>query len=438
MQINTTESHAFTDMVAQSTNDGLGDYATHLSDVVERETWQSPESSICLPNAKSLYQESIDLIDSMVSDSLQYVFLVGIGGSNLGTVAVHTALRNRFAHTNSPELINLDTVSAADIRTLSERFGAGLEPETYLVFVISKSGQTTETIANAELLYQSVLVHDAARLERTIVITDEGSALDQYAVEQEISRLHIPAVVGGRYSVLSPVGIAPLYALGHPVHELVQGARDSIAQYVNLDQTYNPAAQVASGIVAAIARGYTVYDLFVFDPALESLGAWNRQLVGESIGKRENVHGAVVATGIVPTVSVGSTDLHSVGQLYLGGTPTILTMFVSVANPGTTYSIPEAGERRRLPSLVPDINGRSTADIQQAILAGTKDAYNEADRPFCAAALASSSAYEIGAFMQYKMIETMYVAHLLEVNAFDQPNVELYKTFTKEYLQQTT
>lgn len=434
MQIDCKKSKVFQDIGVDDKQESLTSYATHLSQVVAMEDWHAPESSVCLPGALGLYQTSVDLINQLVGSDLQYVFLVGIGGSNLGTLAVDNALRNRFS-TTQPELISLDTVSAADITTLRERFRDGLAPESYIVFVISKSGGTTETIANAELLYQSVLTDPVARTERTVVITDSDSALDQYTDEQTMARLHIPANAGGRYSVFSPVGIAPLYALGYPTDELLRGARDIIPYCTHTNLYDNPAALVASKVATAIERGYTVYDLFVFDPALEVLGKWNRQLVGESIGKRENTKGEVVETGIVPTVSVGSTDLHSVGQLYLGGLPTVMTMFVSLAQPTSELAISENNTDRFFPTLVPDITGRSTTDIQQAIFAGTKDAYNEAERPFCVAELANGSAYEIGVLMQYKMIETMYLAQALSVNAFDQPNVERYKVFTKEYLR---
>ena len=435
MKIDTTESRVLREMNELSWSESLSAYSQQIATIVETEDWDTPECSVCLPSASSLYQESIAVVDKLVTAPLQYVFLLGIGGSNLGTDAIHAALRNRFSRHTHPELISLDTVSAADITALSERIPTDLSPESYVVFLISKSGTTTETITNAELLYRHVLPDPQARTNRTIVITDIDSALDRYANEQGMLRLHIPEKVGGRFSVFSPVGIAPLHALGHPVVELLRGAQDAVVDHTKADVANNPAALVATKVVAAIEQGYTVYDLFVFDPALEVVGKWHRQLVGESIGKRENKKGEVVETGIVPTVSVGSTDLHSVGQLYLGGLPTVLTMFVSIEQSGTDFTIMQGHTDSTLSTLVPDIAGRSTHDIQQAIFAGTKDAYNEAGRPFAIAELASGSAYEIGMLMQYKMIEVMYIAHLLDINAFDQPNVERYKIFTKEYLR---
>ena len=438
MRIHTDQSPELAKLLATANTDALRDYAAELERVVDEADWQAPECSVCLPGAEQLATESRELVNSLVGTGVQYVFLVGIGGSNLGTVAIHNALRNRFARTEAPELINLDTVSAVDIATLQKRFGDGLDPASYIVFIISKSGGTAETIANAEFLYQAVLTDPAAKTERTVVITDADSALDQFAATEQMARLHIPQQVGGRYSVFSPVGIAPLLALGYDTAALLQGARDILPYCVRQDVSDNPALAAAAATAAAISSGYRVYDLFVFDPALESLGKWNRQLLGESVGKRENSSGEVVETGIVPTVSVGSTDLHSVGQLYLGGVPTVLTMFVSVAKTAENYAIATTDSERQLPTLVSDITDRSSNDINQAILSGTKDAYNNVARPFCEAELADISAYELGAFMQYKMLETMYLARALSVNAFNQPNVELYKTFTKAYLRNQT
>ena len=169
--------------------------------------------------------------------------------------------------------------------------------------------------------------------------------------------------------------------------------------------------------------------MFVFDPTLEDLGKWWRQLVGESLGKNETRAGGVSETSILPTVSVGSTDLHSVGQLYLSGAPGIATTFVAVGQP--EMIIPAHGIAER---LVSGLGGASSAAITDAILEGTKRAYTEKKLPYLSIHLRDLSPEAMGAFMETQMIAVAIAGELLDINAFDQPNVEDYKRITRGLL----
>ena len=154
--------------------------------------------------------------------------------------------------------------------------------------------------------------------------------------------------------------------------------------------------------------------------------------MGESIGKEHDREGEVVHTGLTPTVSIGSTDLHSVGQLYLGGPRDKITTFIYSTDAEEKVRVPK---KRSFPSVVEMINGKSTHDIMGAILEGAKIAYNKNELPFMEIELEGITPYELGAFMQFKMIEMMYLGILLNVNPFDQPNVESYKVETKQLLE---
>ncbi len=138
--------------------------------------------------------------------------------------------------------------------------------------------------------------------------------------------------------------------------------------------------------------------------------------------------------GITATVSVGSTDLHSVGQLYLGGPRDKFTTFISAVRDGASPVVPAAGSRI-FTGIVEMIEGKSMNAIMDAILAGTKIAYKKNELPFAEIILADISEKSLGYFMQFKMIEIMYIAKLMGVNAFDQPSVESYKTETKNILE---
>lgn len=175
----------------------------------------------------------------------------------------------------------------------------------------------------------------------------------------------------------------------------------------------------------------TIHDLFVFSVQLESLGKWYRQLVGESLGKEFDTDGNKVHVGITPTVSVGSIDLHSVGQLYLGGPYDKFISFLSIDEHKPTISVPKLAQ---FDELVANIQGKPLASIMQAILHGVKAAYKKSERPFCSFIWPTLSPYYLGQFMQLSLLEIVYLGNLLNVNPFDQPNVEQYKDETRKVL----
>jgi len=264
--------------------------------------------------------------------------------------------------------------------------------------------------------------------DRVVAITDEGSKLWEAAGVHDMARLAIPSPVGGRYSVLSAVGLFPLLSVGIDIQRLRQGASRL------LDQCFtarNIAASSAAILATQLERGAVINDNFFFHPELESAGKWYRQLMGESVGKEKSLDGEIVHTGITPTVSLGSTDLHSVGQLYLGGPKDKLTTFVSAGKP-EGVAVPA---QRLLPELTPMINGKTAADVMAAILEGVKIAYQKAGLPYMEVSLDAIDEESLGAFLQFKMLEMMYLGKLLNVNSFDQPSVEDYKIETKRLLE---
>lgn len=431
MRLRTDRSPALTLSDQEASQASLALYIQEVAAVAAADSlYQAPESSLQLPNDESVLTAVDSALEPFLADKLEFVFLVGIGGSNLGTVAITNAVRGRFAATNKPELINLDTVSGKDLANLQARFFSGLDPESYLVFAISKSGGTVETIANVELLLAQVLAISAADVApRTVVISDADSALTTAAQAAQITTLPIPAIVGGRYSVFSAVGLAPLRMLGINVESLLQGAKDILPFCLHDDVPHNPAAIAALHQYQQWQVGKVVHDTFCFAPELESVGKWYRQLLGESIGKVPA--DAEVGVGMVPTVSIGSTDLHSVGQLYLGGPDTIMTTFIYDVSQRTEMAVPK---ERLWPALVPAVTDHTPALLMTAIQEGTMAAYVDAGRPFLAVELDGITEYELGALMQCKMLEVMYLGHLFGVNPFDQPAVEGYKKHTRDYL----
>ncbi len=173
-------------------------------------------------------------------------------------------------------------------------------------------------------------------------------------------------------------------------------------------------------------KGRRIYDLFLFNIRLEALGKWFRQLLAESLGKGQ------LKAGLVPMVSVGPADLHSVGQLYLAGLANQFTTFVFVSSAKINLNVPKEGF---LGKLAPAQSGKEAGEISAAIFEGVKRAYGKRGLPFVEIELSELSPFAIGEFMQFKMIEVVLLAKLLGVNAYDQPNVELYKEETRKILE---
>jgi len=434
MKLITNTAKAISSTIIETQSFAVHPYIQTVRSVLAIGNYDAPESSVNLPTDERLLAAVEALIKNTTTPSLKYIFLIGIGGSNLGTKAIYEAvfLARDVVGQTYPKIIFVDTNNSVLLESYLTLLKSLSDPEEYLIISISKSGGTTETIANTEIFLAAAEQKWGRRPDRLIVISGLGSPYLEVAQSIGAHCLTIPPQVGGRYSVFSAVGLVPLALAGFDIKELRHGAEVMATSCSHLEVNQNPAAISALIQVQAYHAGKNIHDLFIFNSQLESLGKWWRQLLGESVSKTEvDTHHAEVV-GITPTVSIGSTDLHSVGQLYLGGPNDKVTTFLSVEAKDVGIPVPI---RRSFPSLLTMINNQTTGSIMNAILEGTKLAYNEHERTFMEIKLEKISLYELGAFMQFKMIETMYIGRILGVNPFDQPNVESYKTKTKQILE---
>lgn len=393
----------------ESLSNIIAPYMSRLETIISSRAYEEPESSICLPSDDSILSVVSSVYKEKVKRPLKYVVVVGIGGSNLGAKAVYDALigyKDAVKDDNRPQIIFFDTNDEKIIKANTEHILKNtIDAQEILIVIISKSGTTIETAANADYLIRELKNKISNIEERTITITDENSPLWQSAIKRGIAKLAIPKPIGGRYSVFSAVGLLPLMAAGIDVLEFRKGALQVSKLCFSRELAKNPAVSGAIFLGYWRKQNKSIHDIFFFNPELESLGKWYRQLLGESIGKSEEA-------GITPTVSIGTTDLHSMGQLYLRGPRDKTTLFVSSAE-----------------------QGKSFGEIMKAALSGTEIVYEKHNSPFAEAIFDGITASELGAFMQWKMIETMYLAKILSVNAFDQPDVESYKKETAKILE---
>ena len=415
------------DATINKLSDSIQEYIKNCSKGVQEKSYKMLEASLCLPDDKNILLTVKNLVKKKKSDNLRYIIDIGIGGSNLGTKAIYDALRGNsdmFQPTRFPKIIFLDTTDPEFISYFSEFFTSTITHEDdVLVNIISKSGGTTETAVNGEIVLHLLKNKFEHWKEKCVVTTDKGSKLWEAAVQLKIDTLEIPKKVGGRYSVFSPVGLFPLALCGIDIEKLLRGA--TTIRDLGLSAISNKNTPLISAILLFTlnSQGIAISDNFYFHSELESLGKWYRQLMGESTGKN--------GLGLTPTVSMGSVDLHSVVQLYLGGPKNKYTSFI-YTNVFKDFSLPQVN----ILSHIKEIEGRQVGDIMNAIQQGTMAAYKKLDLPFSEIILEGISEEEMGAYMQFKMMEILFLGKLMDINAFDQPQVELYKIETKKILSE--
>jgi glucose-6-phosphate isomerase len=417
----------------------LHDFLRYLNPEIKRVieaqsiTYDSPYSFLRLPDDEEMLTALCSAIHAKQQMHVDVLVLIGIGGSNLGTLAVHELINGTLYNNFSPKMLfycadTIETLYSKDLLIVIESLlRAG---KKVLITVVSKSGTTTETLANAALIYQLIArfhPHDAHKY--VVIITDKGSSLEELASQHNYTLLIIPRGVGGRYSVLSPVGLFPLALVGVDIHALRDGARYALKQGASYDAT-NWAAMSAIILYKAMLGGCVIHDTFVFSPRGFSLGLWYRQLMAESLGKQRTYAGEPVNLGLTPTVSVGTTDLHSIGQLYLGGLRDKITTMISF---GMEEQLPLPSNLFSHDTL---LEHKSVGEVQKAIEQAVSVVYEERRIPYMKWFMPEKNAYAIGQFLYNKMVEIVYLGYLMKVNPFDQPEVELYKKETKRILEQ--
>lgn len=406
---------------------------TLLQKVRQENIHTVPSSFINTPFDTQTIKEITLLADKIKAQRIVLMVVIGIGGSNLGALAVYQACAPLLKKDSIP-LYFADTVDADYIAHILNLCENALKQDRMIsLVVISKSGTTTETIANFECFLLLLKKYRSQDWHKNIVaITDQDSALWQLALKENFTLLKIPSMVGGRYSVFCGSALLPLACAGIDIEQLCLGAQQMMSECLQPVVDKNPAAMSA----AIIAYHYQkkqihIHDLFLFSVYLEGIGKWYRQLMGESLGKEYDSNNKQVYAGITPTVSIGSTDLHSVGQLYLGGPYDKFTTLVTLAHTHTSVMVPEMPAYQM---LVQKIQGKSLSAIMQAIVDGLQEAYQQGKRPYMHITLDRLDEQCLGQFLACALLQMVYLGSLLQVNPFDQPQVELYKKQTRRIL----
>lgn len=393
-----------------------------VEETIAKKDYSSDYAFTVLPFDSSILRGVEKVIAEKKKLNPKYVIVCGIGGSNLGALAVQNAVFGRlfnevsegteifFADTTDPEYLS-------DIIRLAENtLKSGRE---IIVNVISKSGTTTETIAIFSLFLDLLRRYRKNYSDYIVAITEKGSTLEKDAAEHGYAVLNIPEKVGGRYSVFSAVGLFPLGMIGINLESLLEGAKEALKHP-------DIAKELASSVFSVFKSGIRTCVFFPFSNNLEFVGGWYKQLLAESLGKETDLAGKKVSTGITPIVSIGSTDLHSMAQLYIGGPKDKMTIFVSLKR--------KRMDQRLRESMLKEIEGKNVGGIMDAILGGVKETYRKRKMPFFEIQLNDAGEKSVGALLQMLELQVMFLGRLMNVNPFDQPNVEEYKKETRKIL----
>lgn len=362
------------------------------------------------------------------------VVVLGIGGSALGTTALREALctpgwneLDRDARGGLPRLHVLDNIDPTTIAPLLER----LDPRTTLFNVVSKSGTTAETMAQYLIVRERLaetLPGEEVR-EHLVFTTDpEGGLLRAIARDEGIDAFSIPPNVGGRFSVLSPVGLLPAALVGIDIAGLLAGARalDERCRAVGLRE--NPAAIFALlQFLADTELGASCHVMMPYSDRLAAIADWFRQLWAESLGKRVDLDGNEVFHGPTPIKALGATDQHSQTQLYMEGPFDKTITFLTVREPSVDLEIPRLYQEA--PALA-YLGGHSLGELLAAERAATALALASAGRMNMTIELPEISAGVIGQLLMLLQIATVYAGALYRIDPLDQPGVELGKELT--------
>ncbi len=363
-----------------------------------------------------------------VRGRFENVVVLGIGGSALGNIALQTALNSPYHNLQPPpgipRLFVLDNVDP----DLVGEFIDNVDPATTLFNAISKSGGTAETMAQL-LIFREALIRrlgEREHVEHLVLTTDAEKGVLREIVRREGYRSFVvPEGVGGRFSVLSPVGLLSSALVGIDVRGLLVGAAAMDERCRSKDFYENPAAvHAAIQWLLHTEKGKPMAVTFSYSQRLRDMADWYAQLLAESLGKRRSRSGADVFRGPTPIRAVGVTDQHSQVQLYVEGPFDKWFTLLAVDEPDHAVAIPAAYADLEGADY---LGGRTLKELFHAERDGTRIALTEAGRPNATITLETVDAHSIGQLIALLELSVALMGEHYDVDAFDQPGVEAGK-----------
>lgn len=354
-------------------------------------------------------------VGSYIREKGKYLVVIGIGGSYLGAKAAIEVLGDYFP---SDEKLKVIFVGHTISSTYTKEVLEFLEDKDFCVNVISKSGTTTEPAISFRLFKELLdKKYGSKASERIIATTTIGdSVLYKMSVNEKYQIFSIPEDIGGRYSVLTAVGLVPISAAGFDIKALLEGAFDAYADYSKNSYEENEALLYASIRNILYNKGKEIEILANYEPKISYLGEWWKQLFGESEGKDHK--------GLFPVSVVYSTDLHSLGQYVQDGLRIFFETVIKINKPHKDLTIDYLdGDFDELNYL----SGKTMDFVNKKAMEGTAIAHNNGGVPSLILEISEINEYNLGYLFYFFMFSCGISGYLLDVNPFNQEGVEEYK-----------
>lgn len=375
-----------------------------LQKSLNQRNYSKPESFVYLPFDEEKLINLIDLKKKFNGKKLSRILVIGIGGSTQGTRAIYELMRFQ------KELVVMDFVEQIETEHLEKiiKEYENLHFKEFLCFLISKSGGTTETLYNYEILSQKIDLTSA----NTIVVTDEESHLKDTFQAKKHTTLPIPKKISGRFSVFSNVGLAPLMFAGVNIVKLLEGCMSAV-NMINDDENY-AILSASSKFLSQTIVNENLYPSRHFG----ELGKWEKQLFNESLGKTKSS----------PFTSFGNFFLenHSSLQFYLNSQYLFLN--------SVYFKEPHSLSLEKANLMSKNFQNTDVEEVRKAIYLSILRSLEKNQIPIITHEWVQIDEVEIGYYMQMKMLEVYYYAQLLQINAFDQPDVSSYKENLIRYI----
>lgn len=338
------------------------------------------------------------------------IVIVGIGGSSLGSYAVYEFLKysNNFDK-------NIVFCESTDPVLLNSKLNS-IDLQDSVFLIISKSGNTIETIS----IFKYILSLVEFNKENFIIVSDKDSSLHKLSLSKDIDFFEIPQNVGGRFSVLTTVGLLPLALIGVDIQKILDGAKNIKDEFFSQGEIYNILLNKSSFYAKNISK-YNINCLFSYSEAFRGFNAWYIQLWGESLGKRQ-IH-SELNVGLTPIGLIGPTDQHSFLQLIAEGKRDKSVTFLKVKDFQSTIKIPDINIE-----FLEHLNYINNTDFSKLINMQAdsiiESLSNKNSIPLDIIEIDAINEYTIGELFYYYELLTSLVSKLFDVNAYDQPGVE--------------
>lgn len=378
-----------------------------------------------LPSQTAILDE-IESYAQTVRNRYDHFVHIGIGGSALGPIALQSSLKSSHYNADQkPKIYFPDNVDPDWLQELSQQ----IDVSKTLFHVVSKSGATTETAATT-LYFMDFLVEELEEnFYKNLVFTTDPveGLLNQIAREYPIKCFRIPPGVGGRFSVLTPVGLLSAAIAGIDIKKLLAGAAEMASICDNDDLMQNPAFLFAAIHYIYMQKGKNISVMMPYSNKLKDLADWYKQLWAESLGKRFDTQGNKIEVGQTPVNALGATDQHSQIQLFVEGPNDKVVTFLEVEN------FTNSSELKNHFTYIPEfdyLQGKTLGQLLDAEKRATELALSNNQRPNLTIKFDQVSEENIGAYFFLLEAATAFAGGLLEIDAFNQPGVEEGKVAT--------